>query len=340
MRCRGSDPPLLIPGDTLVVRRGRAAGGGGVRRSKVHFARIQLGRDFGDRLEVLAGLEAGQRLVVNPGDSVREGVRVRPAAESAQRGPSEPRHRAEVLSLYRLMLLRPAPWRPPASPAATVPPGAALPRMSRPVSFDNSPRVHELMRAGNLYLSLQDALALAIENNLDIELERFMLPQSDTELLRAKGGGTLRGLNFTLLETPAGVGGPLSPVVTNAATTGRANSGTSVATNALALNGLGEAQTNLSMQGNIAQSNGTPVPVKDPAVTALVNWAQQFPAADSATTHTAPMHSYRARRNVNGGIQQGFSTGAQVGLDMVNGYQSWNANGHAVQLLHGIDPRA
>ena len=46
------------------------------------------------------------------------------------------------------------------------------------------------------------------------------LPQSDAELQRAKGGGTLRGLNFTLFETPAGVGGPFSPLVTNAATRG------------------------------------------------------------------------------------------------------------------------
>ena len=92
-------------------------------------------------------------------------------------------------------------------------------------SFQNSPRVHELIRAGNLYLSLQDALALAIENNLDIELQRSALPAADAELLRAKGGGTLRGLNYTLAEVPAGVGGTLSPVLTSAAIVGRATSG-------------------------------------------------------------------------------------------------------------------
>src|SRR5262245_60649699 len=77
-----------------------------------------------------------------------------------------------------------------------------IPRTAPPVNYDNSPRVHELIRAGNLYLSLQDALALAIENNLDIELQRYQLPVANTELQRAKGGGTLRGLNFTLLEVP------------------------------------------------------------------------------------------------------------------------------------------
>src|SRR5690348_15836762 len=73
-----------------------------------------------------------------------------------------------------------------------------IPLPSPPVRYENSPRAHDLMRAGNLYLSLQDALALAIENNLDIELQRYLLPVGDAELLRAKGGGTVRGLNFTL----------------------------------------------------------------------------------------------------------------------------------------------
>src|SRR5215469_3020321 len=97
-----------------------------------------------------------------------------------------------------------------------------IPRMNSPVNFDNSPRVHELIRAGNLYLSLQDALGLAIENNLDIELQRYVVPTGGTELQRAKGGGTVRGLNFTLAEAPTGTGGPLSPVNTNAASAGRA----------------------------------------------------------------------------------------------------------------------
>src|ERR1035437_840285 len=78
------------------------------------------------------------------------------------------------------------------------PPG--IPRPTPTVRYDNSPRVHELIRAGNLYLSLADALALAIENNLDIELQRYLLPQGDAERLRAQGGGLNRGLNFTLAE--------------------------------------------------------------------------------------------------------------------------------------------
>ena len=49
---------------------------------RVHFQRIQLGRDYGDKLEVISGLEPGQQLVVNPGDTVREGTKVNPVALS------------------------------------------------------------------------------------------------------------------------------------------------------------------------------------------------------------------------------------------------------------------
>ena len=72
------DPALMIPSDTLVVRSDgpqvAVVGADGV----VHFTRVQLGRDFGDHLEVLSGLEEGQQLAVNPSDDVREGVRVKP----------------------------------------------------------------------------------------------------------------------------------------------------------------------------------------------------------------------------------------------------------------------
>jgi RND family efflux transporter MFP subunit len=74
------NPPLLIPGDTLVVRSDgpqvAVVGDDGA----VHWARIQLGRDYGDRLEVLGGLEIGQQIVVNPSDVVREGAKVKPVA--------------------------------------------------------------------------------------------------------------------------------------------------------------------------------------------------------------------------------------------------------------------
>jgi RND family efflux transporter MFP subunit len=74
------DPPLLIPGDTLVVRSDGPQVAVVEPDGHVHFARIQLGRDFGASLEVLSGLEDGQQVVVNPSDAIREGAKVQPVA--------------------------------------------------------------------------------------------------------------------------------------------------------------------------------------------------------------------------------------------------------------------
>src|SRR5438132_11610954 len=60
------------------------------------------------------------------------------------------------------------------------------PRFVPPVDFSNSNRIDNLIRAGQLYLSLQDAIALAIENNLDIELQRFAPRVAQSDLLRAE----------------------------------------------------------------------------------------------------------------------------------------------------------
>lgn len=73
-----TSPSLLIPGDTLVVRPDGTQVALVGDDQTVHFQRVQLGRDYGDQIEVVAGLREGQRVVVNPGDSVRESVKVNP----------------------------------------------------------------------------------------------------------------------------------------------------------------------------------------------------------------------------------------------------------------------
>lgn len=62
-------------------------------------------------------------------------------------------------------------------------------RQEPPVNLSNSSRLESLIRAGRLYLSLQDAIALALENNLDIELQRYNLRNADAALLKAEAGG-------------------------------------------------------------------------------------------------------------------------------------------------------
>src|SRR3954447_1652712 len=82
------------------------------------------------------------------------------------------------------------------------------------LSYANSPRTYELIKAGNLYLTLQDAIALALENNLDIQVQRYNPLIAGTETERSKGGGLLRGLTYTIRDLPQGVGGPGGPLLT------------------------------------------------------------------------------------------------------------------------------
>ncbi len=62
------------------------------------------------------------------------------------------------------------------------------------VRLVNSGRFGPLIRGGNLYLTLQDAIALALENNIDIEVARYNRPLAEWNLQRAKAGGALPGV--------------------------------------------------------------------------------------------------------------------------------------------------
>src|SRR5258706_11156503 len=76
-----------------------------------------------------------------------------------------------------------------------------------PVNVSNSSRIDALLRAGNLYLSLSDAIALALENNLDVEIERYEFSIAETDLLRAKSGAAIQGIPTGVLGgIPTGAG--------------------------------------------------------------------------------------------------------------------------------------
>src|SRR3990172_2207904 len=64
-----------------------------------------------------------------------------------------------------------------------------------PMVLENSTRLRDLVRDGKLELSLADALALAIENNLDIAVQRYVLPMAQADVLRAKSGQAARGIS-------------------------------------------------------------------------------------------------------------------------------------------------
>jgi outer membrane protein len=87
--------------------------------------------------------------------------------------------------------------------------GPYSPRQVDPPNLANTARIDSLMHEGKLYLSLNDAIALALENNLDIAIARYNLNIADTDVLRAKAGAQILGVPLGIVQnTPGGgVGG-------------------------------------------------------------------------------------------------------------------------------------
>src|SRR3954452_3194792 len=71
-----------------------------------------------------------------------------------------------------------------------------------PISLANSGRLESLLRAGKIYLSLQDAIALALENNIDIEIQRYGPQIADAAVLLAEAGGFARGVSTSVQGGP------------------------------------------------------------------------------------------------------------------------------------------
>src|SRR5205823_4621440 len=131
-----------------------------------------------------------------------------------------------------------------------------LPRHVPPPSLANTPRIEQLMQEGKVLLSLNDAIALALENNLDIAIARFNLPIADTDILLANAGQSTRGVNTGVVQgTPGGgVGG-----IGGATTTGSQGGGAGGTTA-----GAGGAGTGTSGLVTSTLGVGAPIPSFDP----------------------------------------------------------------------------
>src|SRR5689334_8675753 len=70
-----------------------------------------------------------------------------------------------------------------------------------PINVTNSGRADSLIRAGNLYLSLSDAIALALENNVDVEVSRYAYPISAAALQSAQAGSGTLNFDPTVTST-------------------------------------------------------------------------------------------------------------------------------------------
>ena len=169
----------------------------------------------------------------------------------------------------------------------------------------NSPRLDELTRDGKLYLSLSDAVALAIENNLDIAWARYGPQVADTDILRTKSGQQLRGVQtqISTLSTgqsaAGGGGGAGGGDVTGI--TGRAGGVGSGA------QGVGDASTFF----------GSAVPSLEPTLTGGIDWGHfSNPQTSSFVTGTNTFVSETSNSSI--GVQKGFLMGTNVSLRWAN----------------------
>jgi outer membrane protein TolC len=157
----------------------------------------------------------------------------------------------------------PAAPAPQTAPAPALPqpvhlqdyskPRSAFPRILRPYQaqevaqpdLGNSPRIDALMRDGKIYLSIDDAVALTLENNLDLDIARYNLNIADTDYLRAKSGANILGVNAGIVQnTPGGgVGGLGGTVGSGTGGTTVAASGIGTGTNGLVSSTLGIGST-------------------------------------------------------------------------------------------------
>ena len=79
LRSSRPDAPLIISDDALIVRADGTQVAVLRANDTIHLQKIEIGRDYGDRMEVSGGLQEGDKVVLNPGDTLREGMKVNPA---------------------------------------------------------------------------------------------------------------------------------------------------------------------------------------------------------------------------------------------------------------------
>ena len=176
----------------------------------------------------------------------------------------------------------------------------------------NSQRLQQLVRDGKLYISLRDAIYLALENNLDLAIARYNIPIADTDILRTKAGGVFRGVNTGVVQgTPGGgVGG------FGSGAPGAGAGGTSA--------GAGGAGAGASGQVSSTLGAGTFVESFDPSIQGNVGVEHQTTPLSNLQIYGVPGLQLNTTQ-ANFGYSQAFPTGTSIGLDWENNRQTTNS---------------
>jgi outer membrane protein len=172
-------------------------------------------------------------------------------------------------------------------------------------TFGNTLRIESLLKDGKLRLSLPDAVALALENNLDLAIARFNLSIADTDIMRAKAGESVRGVATGLVQgTPGGgIGG------FGSGAPGAGAGGTSGGAGGAGSGALGLVQSTLG--------TGAPIDSYDPIIVAGVSIDHAtFPQSSTILNGVQSLQQNSGIVNFN--YAQGFATGTLMTVEFDN----------------------
>jgi outer membrane protein TolC len=158
-----------------------------------------------------------------------------------------------------------------------------------PTRLSNSPRLNALIRGGTLYLTAHDVVALAIENNIDIEVQRYTPLLAQQVLRRAEAGGFLRSVGLPVQP------GPLSVSLQGVSV----NTGGGVA---------GSSAIGISSGGGIVTQLGPTIPSLDPTLSGFVNF-QHATTPQSNTVLTGTTALIQTSRSYQAQYAQNWSFG-------------------------------
>ncbi len=181
-------------------------------------------------------------------------------------------------------------------------PGLYAPVHAPRASFMNSVRLGDLIHNGKIYLSLSDALTMALENNYDLAIARYNLDIADTDILRARAGGVLLGAPSALVTNTLG-GASQTLTATGG---GPGGSGASAAT------GFGGISQSADGAGPLPEAN------IDPNVTATIQLERANQPQSNLLFSGGKTALNQNTDQYNFGYNQGFFWGSQLAVTLTN----------------------
>ena len=180
-------------------------------------------------------------------------------------------------------------------------------------SLTNTPRLEQLFQNGKLMLSMNDAIALALENNLDIAISRYNLNIADTDVLRTKAGATVLGVNTGVVQgTPGGGVGGFGGATT---ATGGAG-GTTQGSGGAGGGTLGIVSSTLGL--------GSPITSYDPILTSTLQIDRFSQEPTNPFSGNVPV-LFQNTSTANFAYNQGFVTGTNLSVGFNNTRQTTNS---------------